>query len=93
VTTYREFQAELQRLHEQAESARRQEKAAALERIRALIVEYQLLPSDFGFAGSRRSKSSSVAKYRDPASGATWSGKGRAPRWIVDKDRAAFEIK
>lgn len=24
-----------------------------------------------------------VAKYRDPESGQTWSGRGRAPRWIV----------
>lgn len=30
------------------------------------------------------------AKYRDPASGKTWSGMGRAPFWIVGKDRARF---
>ncbi|WP_411829055.1 H-NS family nucleoid-associated regulatory protein [Paraburkholderia kururiensis] len=32
------------------------------------------------------------AKYRDPVSGATWSGRGRAPRWIAGRDRDAFEI-
>lgn len=26
---------------------------------------------------------SAVAKYRDPETGKTWSGRGRAPRWIV----------
>ena len=33
------------------------------------------------------------AKYRDPETGATWSGRGRAPAWIANsKDRTKFEI-
>jgi hypothetical protein len=33
-------------------------------------------------------------QYRDPASGATWSGRGRAPQWIANaKDRARFRIE
>jgi len=32
------------------------------------------------------------AKYRDPESGATWSGRGREPSWLVGKDREAFAI-
>jgi DNA-binding protein H-NS len=28
-----------------------------------------------------------AVKYRDPVSGATWSGRGRAPHWIVGKNR------
>lgn len=32
-------------------------------------------------------------KYRDPKTGATWSGRGRAPAWLVEvKDRTAFLI-
>lgn len=30
------------------------------------------------------------AKYRDPVSGATWSGRGRAPHWIAGKNRDEF---
>jgi hypothetical protein len=31
--------------------------------------------------------------YRDPASGATWSGRGRAPGWLASaKDRADYLI-
>ena len=34
-----------------------------------------------------------VAKYRDPKSGATWSGFGRIPGWLASvKDREAFRI-
>ncbi|HVW51592.1 MAG TPA: H-NS family nucleoid-associated regulatory protein [Trinickia sp.] len=33
------------------------------------------------------------AKYRDPESGATWSGRGRAPAWIANaKDRSRFSV-
>ena len=34
------------------------------------------------------------AKYRDPKSGATWSGRGRAPEWLASaKDRSRFLIE
>jgi DNA-binding protein H-NS len=35
---------------------------------------------------------SASVRYRDPASGATWSGRGRAPKWIAGKDRSAFVV-
>lgn len=31
-------------------------------------------------------------KYRDPATGKTWAGRGRAPKWIEGQDRSAFLI-
>jgi DNA-binding protein H-NS len=36
--------------------------------------------------------SAGTVKYRDPASGATWSGRGRAPAWITGKDRNDFLV-
>ncbi|RQH01146.1 H-NS histone family protein [Paraburkholderia dinghuensis] len=47
-----------------------------------------------GAAKSARGATKSVApKYVDPKSGATWSGRGRAPAWIKDvKDRSRFLI-
>lgn len=31
---------------------------------------------------SGRSRGSVAPKYRDPASGATWTGRGKQPRWV-----------
>lgn len=31
-------------------------------------------------------------KYRNPQTGATWSGRGPAPRWIIGQNRARFLI-
>lgn len=47
-----------------------------------------------GTAKTARSTTKAVApKYADPKSGATWSGRGRAPAWIKDvKDRSRFLI-
>jgi DNA-binding protein H-NS len=32
------------------------------------------------------------AKYRDPATGATWTGRGKEPAWIRGLDKKAFLI-
>jgi DNA-binding protein H-NS len=47
-----------------------------------------------GVVKSARGNTKPVApKYADPKSGATWSGRGRAPAWIKDvKDRSLFLI-
>ncbi|WP_321791776.1 H-NS family nucleoid-associated regulatory protein [Caballeronia sp. J97] len=49
-----------------------------------------------GKASARKvqSKGALPAKYRDPKSGATWSGRGPAPRWLASaKDRSKFLIE
>jgi DNA-binding protein H-NS len=44
-------------------------------------------------AGKGQPKGPQPARYRDPKSGATWSGRGRAPAWLAGaKDRSNFLI-
>jgi len=31
-------------------------------------------------------------QYRDPVTGATWSGRGKPPAWIRDKDHSVFRV-
>jgi len=48
-----------------------------------------------GAKSTRKAKStqSKVApKYKDPISGATWSGRGLAPKWIEGQDRSKFAM-
>ena len=61
-----------------------------------MVKEFGLTATDVFPAGRAKSasKGSTVApKYRDPSNGATWTGRGKAPLWIANKDRAQFEIK
>ncbi|VWB16011.1 histone family protein nucleoid-structuring protein H-NS [Burkholderia lata] len=98
MATYKELKAQAEALAEKAEAARRAEMQSAIEDIRAKVAEYGVTEKDI--FGARRGKSSTQtkasteAKYRDPKTGATWSGRGRAPAWIKDaKNRDRFLIQ
>ena len=45
------------------------------------IVRYDLDINDIVVAYKR--KTNQMSKYRDPLTGATWSGKGRQPKWFL----------
>ena len=95
MATYRELQAEIERLQQEAQVAREAEKAAVIEEIRRMIVDYRIYPPELGFRQEPRkdtSRGSRPARYRDPETGATWSGAGRAPRWMEGKNREEFAI-
>ncbi|CAB5709332.1 H-NS histone family [Delftia tsuruhatensis] len=69
------------------------EKGTAIAQVRELVRQYELTQEDLFGAGKRKASGSvGVAKYRDPATGATWTGRGKPPNWINGKDRTAFEI-
>ncbi|WP_441295522.1 H-NS histone family protein [Massilia brevitalea] len=58
---------------------------------------HKLSPSDFAEPNKKAKQSEKKgmvqAKYRDPDSGATWTGRGRAPRWLNGRDKEKFLIK
>ncbi|AOI62839.1 H-NS histone [Burkholderia territorii] len=89
------LQAQLAQLDRRIQAARRNERQAALVQVRQLVTSYALTAREvFGQGYSDRAKLFTVgAKYRDPATGATWSGRGREPVWIAGRDRAAFLIR
>lgn len=94
--TYKELLAQRQNLEAQIQAARKTETQDAAAAARQLIAEFGLTQDDvFPSGRAKRSiKGTTVApKYRDPGSGATWTGRGKAPRWIADKDRSQYEIK
>ncbi|SAL81581.1 histone family protein nucleoid-structuring protein H-NS [Caballeronia arvi] len=52
--------------------------------------EYDISLSELTGRSSAELRLDVHPKYRDPVSGATWSGRGRAPQWIVGQDRDRF---
>lgn len=69
---------------------REKERAQDLNQIKALVGKHGLKWSDIK---PEKAASKVAAKYRDPASGVTWSGRGKAPLWIRDhEDRTPFQI-
>ncbi|MFN7152402.1 MAG: H-NS family nucleoid-associated regulatory protein [Acidovorax sp.] len=93
--TYKELLAQREALERQIANARASELSEAVSRARGLITEYGLTQEDVFPARSAKTgkaKGTVAAKYRDPFTGATWTGRGRAPLWIAGRDRTQFAI-
>jgi DNA-binding protein H-NS len=105
--TYADIKSQIAKLEKQAEKARKTEIAGVVGRIKQAIAAYGLTAQDLGFGGAKSAGARAagkspavkvgatvgVAKYRDPESGKTWTGRGKPPNWIVGaKDRTAFLI-
>ncbi|MEJ8294123.1 H-NS histone family protein [Delftia tsuruhatensis] len=70
------------------------EKAGALAEVRTLVQQYQLTELEvFPASGPKAKGQVGAPKFRDPETGATWTGRGKPPNWIGGKDRAQFLIK
>ncbi len=94
MTTVAQLLAQKAALDAQIEAARKAENADAIAKVKSLVAEHGLTQQDiFGGAKRGRKASGSVApKYKDPISGATWSGRGKAPKWIESQDRSQFTV-
>lgn len=87
MASYQEILGQIESLKQQAEEARKQEMASAIADIKRIMAQFGISPADLGFGGraaKAKGRTGTVAaKYRDPASGKTWSGRGRRPAWVV----------
>lgn len=97
MATYLELKAQAEALAQQAEEARTAELESIIATIREQITEYGITPDQL-FRRRRAPASGTRApvapKYRDPKTGATWSGRGKAPHWIANaKNRDRFLIE
>lgn len=75
-------QAELEK---QLQDARRAERSGVINQIKSLMAEHGLTMADLGgkVAGKSANAGRKVApKYRNPATGETWTGRGLQPKWV-----------
>ncbi|MFT3963100.1 H-NS histone family protein [Propionivibrio sp.] len=93
--SYQSILAKISVLHKKASELRESEKKRAVAEMRKLIELYDVKASELfsnapaaaGRAVPAPAKKTAPPKYRDPATGKTWSGRGKRPTWLVgDKD-------
>jgi len=94
-TTLEAISARMKKLQAQADALATRETAKVLKTIHELMEKHALTAADIDVraGGKPRAKhtaaktaakpATSVTRYRDPKTGATWSGRGRAPSWIA----------
>jgi DNA-binding protein H-NS len=96
-TSYKELLAQRDALEQAIAKARQNEISSAVAKVRELVAEYGLsaqdvFPGRAAKSAAPKAASKVAAKYRDPATGQTWTGRGKAPKWIDGKDRSPFVI-
>ncbi|WP_313237839.1 H-NS histone family protein [Delftia acidovorans] len=91
MTSYTELLAQKATLDAQIAAAQAERKAEGIAQARALIAAHGLTAADV-FPATKAKGSVGAPKYRDPATGATWTGRGKPPNWINGKDRTPFQI-
>jgi DNA-binding protein H-NS len=72
-----------------AETRARETRLALIDIVQKMR-EYDISLNELVGRSSAEQRLDVHPKYRDPVSGATWSGRGRAPQWIVGQDRDQF---
>ena len=96
MSSYKDLLKQREELEKKIQDARQRELTEAVSKVRALIQEHGLSAADV-FPPARAVRSSGAGskvapKYKNPQTGETWTGRGKAPKWIQDKDRSKFEI-
>lgn len=98
MSCYRQLLTELDELDQRMKAAFEAEKQQAIADIRTRIAECGLdLSTLASHLSTRRERvvqkrGPLPAKYRDPHSGKTWSGRGGAPNWIIGQDYGRFAV-
>jgi DNA-binding protein H-NS len=88
MASLKELLAQKQSIEREIELARKREQSDAIAKVRALMAEHGLTMADLSarpapVKGKAKAGSGKVAaKYRNTATGETWSGRGLQPRWL-----------
>lgn len=92
---------EIERLKKQAEALQSKKRIPVIRSIVKSMKEYDITPEEIAAAfgkGAGRPKTGSKApnrsrgpvapKYRDSSTGQTWTGRGKAPKWLSQAEAA-----
>ena len=87
MATLQDLLAQKEALDKEIESTKKQHRAEAIAKVRSLMAEYGLTAADLASKAPAKTggggKTGKVAaKYRNAATGDTWSGRGLQPKWL-----------
>ncbi len=86
-TSLSELIAQQAALERQIQDARASVRAEAISRVQRLMAEYQLTPADLIATAKGKTATGMgkkvAAKFRDPITGSTWTGRGLKPKWLM----------
>lgn len=93
MTSLSDLLAQKEALEQKIAAIKKEERSNAIAQARALIEAFDLSADELFSAKKPKATRATVApKYRNPQTGETWTGRGRAPKWLEGKDRTVFAI-
>ena len=86
MASLQELIAQKEALEREIERTRNQDRSDAIAKVRVLMDEYGLTVADLSSRASAKSRAGKgnkvAAKYRNAATGESWSGRGLQPKWL-----------
>ena len=85
--TVAELLAQKASIEKQIADAQREEKASAIAQVKSLMAQYGLTAADLSSRSATAPRGPKAgakvpAKFRNEATGDTWSGRGLQPKWL-----------
>lgn len=98
---YQTIQEQIRVLGERAAQLLTEGRAEAVASIITMVGIYDITAAEVGLvakpAAPKRNRKRTVNPrpplYRDPVSGATWTGQGASPKWLDNAERERFLIR
>jgi len=86
MTTLQDLLARKAALEQEIETTQKRERSDAISKVKSLMAEYGLTIADLSGKTPGKSTGSKggkvAAKYRNAATGDSWSGRGLQPKWL-----------
>lgn len=99
MSTLQDLLAQRADIEKKIADVQREERANAIARVRALMAEHGLTAADLTAkaltprAAAPKTGNKVAAKYRNAATGETWSGRGLQPKWLKAALAAGAKIE
>ncbi len=96
-SVYQDLLRQREELDLQIAQARKSAIADAVAKVKQIVADFELTENDVFGNGKRTATSAAkrgpvAPKYQDPETGATWTGRGKPPKWIEGQDRELYLI-
>jgi DNA-binding protein H-NS len=86
VASLQELIAQKNALEKEIERTRQSDRSEAIAKIKSMMSEYGLTAADLSGKVAAKTRGGAgkkvAAKYRNTATGDTWSGRGLQPKWL-----------
>ena len=95
MSSYKDLQNQIAELQKKAREVRGQEMSGALAQIKDLMNQYGITVNDMTGkkSATKQTSKSGSTKVQFKDGDKTWSGRGRVPGWLKDKDREQYRVE